>query len=374
MIVIVSHITDLNGPTENLINYLKYKQKKFLSLSLPFSYSNKPISIETLDSKKSFNLNFKNPFINILKDSIMILFLFFKYYRIRKIEYFIGINPMNFYLYFILSKIFLIKIDHKVLYTIDWIKDRFNNKYFNKFYHYIDSRAVIYCDVNWIVSQKIISVRKAQFRNINLKKFYHLPIGIRVNKNKLNNQITKNICYVGAFHKEKGIELLLDILSHYKFENKYDLKFHFIGKTPTTNKKSISYEKIFKDRFNSLVITKYFDNLIELDNYLYSMDIGFAFFNPNIKSISEFSDPSKIKDYISNGVVTLMNDFNPISQDIKKYSLGIIMEYDKSKIISEIDNLYSNQDKILNMKKNINTYKDSISWTNLFDEALDYDV
>lgn len=375
-ILILSHTTDLIGPTEHLLDFVNCNSYNCYSAIFPFHYTNLVKKEFRIKKNKYYsNLSFKNEFFSIIFDSLSILiFVFYlSFFKRIRFDLAIGINPLNCFLILILNKLKIIKTKKTVLYTIDWIEKRYPSNLLNKIYHFINKFSVKHSNQNWIVSEKIITT----FKNIyGVKNEYvHIPIGCRyknINKTLSKNSII-NLCYVGYFHTDKGIDLLIrNIDKITKINNK--VNFYFYGKSPGTQKSKFderyTYEQILEKMSLKYNISfSFFDDIQELDKNLEKMHIGFAIFNEEKTTISNYSDPSKVKDYISNNILTLINSYNPISKEIEKYKLGFVLNYDDNELLNFFKKFNY---KIFNEnQKHLSEYSYKNSWSSIYKRALE---
>ncbi len=374
-ILIISHTTDLIGPTEHLLSFFKHKNYNVYGVVLPFHYSKLTRKNFIINNKEYFlNFSSKIELLSIFFDSVSILFfiLYISIFKRVKFDVSIGVNPLNCFFITFLKKFKILNSKKTILYTIDWIEKRYSSKLPNMTYHFINKYSVKNSDLNWIVSEKIIDEFKKRYGSHN--KYVLTPIGCRHKKiiKTLNADSEINLCYVGYFHTDKGIDLLIRNLDKILEINK-NFKFYFFGKSPGSQKsaidKSLTYEEILeKKNIKNKIFVNYFDNIEILDKNLEKMHLGFAIFNADKTTISNYSDPSKVKDYISNNIVTLINTYNPISKIIESEKIGYLIRYDNFDFIKFFENFeYDHYNQI---QKNIEHYSYKNSWNSIFENSL----
>lgn len=375
-VLFLSHTTDLIGPTEHFVNYLKKKKYRYSGLILPFHYSQEKKKIY-IEGKlvKEINITINNQILSIFFD-ILIIFFFLSYLKIKKkkFDYCIGINPLNSFFIIIFKKFKLLNSKYVIHYTIDWVKKRFSSKTINFFYHNINYFCLTKADMNWVISRKICNLFKKLLSNKKIK-IYHLPVGCipnNVNYNKFLNLKSINVCYVGSFHHEKGIDTLIESIPEIiKKDNRFN--FYFFGKTPNNYKLKNYNFNTYEEVLNNLNLKKhininFFNNLDKYFKGLSNMHFGFSVFEENNLSISKYSDPSKLKDYFSNNIIPVINEFNPLSSEIKKNNIGYIVKNSKQELISFFLNLKN--EEIKTCSNNIIKYANENSWDSLFSNAF----
>lgn len=153
------------------------------------------------------------------------------------------------------------------------------------------------------------------------------PINKRINK---QNKIT-TLVFFGVVKKRHGIDLLFDSIPI--LERKLQkCSISIIGGGPDLNyykQKSIQY---------SLPITfhGYIKNENDVDTLIQQADIGIATYTNDESNVSQYTDPSKIKRYISNGLPVIATDVFEFSKIIKTHHAGIITKYNEEDFVNSI--------------------------------------
>lgn len=168
-------------------------------------------------------------------------------------------------------------------------------------------------------------------------KFIYIPV---------SNRGIKKYKKMNYWHKEFGIPLEHSIALYMGTVDKWPMIEELLEITPILPKnwhivihnrsgfKNLDpkYHHIFKKSEN-VHISKYsFENFLEMEEPLFSADVGLAFYNPiggphggkNIKYIGLSS--GKISTYLQHGLPVISNIGSPISDYFEKYNIGIIIE------------------------------------------------
>jgi glycosyltransferase involved in cell wall biosynthesis len=382
MIIVSSHISDLEGPTEALVEYINNKFENNLVILHPLHYcSDRRTKILKKENKKDIKIEFTNAanngfIITCFRDAIITLYTCLKIKNNSNNKTFIGVDPLNCFVGLILK--FFGKIDKVIFYSIDWTPSRFENFLLNKLYHLIDKICAKKSDLNWNLSDKINEVRIKITSNS--KKNILVPVGakivnifetVRFKKKKLNN-----VVLLGALAPSKGCDLVIN--SWKKIIIDYPTaKLHIIGKTPNIPiENGIKYEP-YENRFKKIgkSIKLYgIKNRLEVTSILKKMDLGLAVYKPDKNNLSNWADPSRIKDYLGSALPVITTRVAKISEEIKKNKCGIVIKYDEKELKHNIIKLLKN--KKLNQKYSRNCLKfmKNYSWETIFNKCFDNSI
>lgn len=283
----------------------------------------------------------------------------------KKYDIFIGLGNINA-LCGCLLKI-LRKTDRTVYYVIDYIPQRFTNPIMNWIYHVVDKFAADYSDSTWNLSPRMIEGREQRWN----KKFSNqliVPHGLHIDKKKIlpYNKINKyELIYMGNLNKEQGIQLVISSLNELAAYIP-KISFSIIGVG--------NYEKELKylvKKNNLSAYVRFFGRIRDnnhMENRLAKAALAIAMYNPDHK-FSVYSDPGKIKHYLSVGLPIIMTDLPQIAEKINNYC-GEAILYDKHLFISTVKNLLKNQHKLLRYRKNAFQLAKEYDWNKIYEEAL----
>lgn len=377
MIIVSSHTTDLEGPTEALVEYINKKFENNLIILHPMHYCSDRRTKILKKTKKNIKIEYKNSansgfVLTCFRDVIITLYTCLRIKKNSNPITFIGVDPLNCFTGLILK--FFKKVDKVIYYSIDWTSLRFKNFLLNKLYHLIDRICSRQSDLNWNISEKINNIRIDLTSNS--RKNVLVPVGAkllnifeidRFKKKKLNN-----VVLLGALAPSKGCDLILNSWKKVIVERP-NIKLHIIGKTPNVpiedGVKYEPYEKKFKEIGKSI---KFYGVKKRSDviNILKKMDVGLAIYNPNSNNFSHWADPSRIKDYLGAGIPVITTKVPKISQKIKRNKCGYVVEYDENQLKKYIIKILKN--KRLNQKYSHNCLKfmKKYTWEKIFNKCF----
>lgn len=356
-VLILTHYnyrTEHNEDTdERIINYLKSKVKKIILITQPFP---------EFGQRYSYILTYENG--RKVKEAKYYIFngppIFQFLHHILLIYYLVFKNGINFDLCIAMENLSAVSIyplrllntiKRLVYYSIDFVPSRFPNPILNNVYHFMDKFSCKYSDNNWVMTdQQLVERSRFGITPSNTSPFTIVPIGY--DNEKINIKNTENIdlyhlIYTGAMRESTGPELTIRTMPRLikKFP-KIRLTMIGAGKDTEELKKLIKDLKISK-YVNFLGYVANFWDLVEI---MSKHSIGLAPYKPMLDSFSFYSDPSKIKLYMSCGLPVITTNMTTMSNLIAKTHSGIIIDYSEESLSNAVT-------KMLDNKKTYELYK-----------------
>lgn len=364
MIIIASHISDLSGPTEALLNFLLNKNIECCAILNPLEYCatarRKVIwNANGFTKSKVLYTNRNRSVVTWLIDSLIVLY--FTFLTPKRISLFIGCDPLNASIGALYKMIG--KVDKLVYYSVDWSEQRFSNSLINLIYYFLDSLSYKFCDENWCVSQTMIEKRCEKFQS---NKCTLVPVGIENYSKKPRKNHNNTIVFLGAFEKSKGIDLLYAVWP--KIYHKIPkLKLILIGKTPQGVVKT-PYEQLFSRLKN--VVIKGVLTQDEVIKALSSCGIGLAPYQPMDNSVTLYADPSRIRAYLASGIPVITTKVPRISSDIEQNHMGLVINYSEKDLEQAINTIMLSKNYV-KMSQEAISYSKKFLWDTIFTHALD---
>ena len=238
----------------------------------------------------------------------------------------IAADNLNTLAAIILKKIGLAK--KVVFYTVDFVPNRFKNKFSNGFYHWIEKYAVINADEVWILSPRMITGRE---KYLKLDKKYRdkqvvVPEGVWINriKKKPFEKINKHSAiFVGHIIKRMGIQLVVEAIPSI-IKKIPDFKFIVIGKGEYRTELEKLAKKLKVDKY--IEFKGYIENHKEVENIIASCGVGIATYTKEDESgLTFYADPAKTKLYSGTDLPVIMTDTFYNAYDIEKAGGGVVV-------------------------------------------------
>lgn len=369
-ILLLSHISDLSGPTEALEDFLVKKRTGRLYLIYnPLEYCRLKKRVVRL-YESDILLKEIYP-INIKHGKILTWFFEFfitLYYSLRSwAVYDIAIccDGLNFVLGLVLSR--LGRVNKLIYYTIDWTPQRFKNKFLNFLYQKINNYSLKHADEIWSVTVRLLNLQVE--KGALTSKIKHVPVGVKNGKDITQYKFFdyKALVFLGALEKTKGIESIIKAWPHLI---KKDLRFRLIviGKTPGNSR---YYEDILGSMPNVeiLGVLPHQEVLKILPKY----GIGLAPYTRDDSTVSFYGDPSRIKDYLVCGLPVVVTRTPEISSYIEKSQAGKVIDFSIQGLIDGIESLIQDRNTIGFYRNNAINLAKRYRWDNIFSNALELD-
>lgn len=361
---------DIYSTGSVLNDYLKEKRVDFLIIKHPLlggSFSVIQRYINEIENKKKLNyihINFLPiKFIfEVIIDLIIVVNLIKE--RKKKVDVFIGINPLNAFYGIFLRKLGFVKTI--IFYTADYAIYRFENRLVNKIYHWFDRFAIKNSDYVWNVSTKITNLRLKQ--GVNFKRNYYVPNTPEFHKVKRlgYSEINKHeIVIVSTISASIALKLIFNALK--ELSNKYpDISLKVIG---IENWHDDFEEDLRKINILDKVIFLPSMNHDKLLNELSVSAVGLALYT-NITNWTFFCDSMKARDYLACGLPVIITREPSTSKEIEDNEAGFVIDLNEENLINSLDKLFSNKSLYLKMRKNAINLAEKYDIKKILDDRL----
>ncbi|OLN25223.1 Glycosyltransferase [Desulfovibrio sp. DV] len=374
--LLISHITDLAGPSEALENYLKSRSDNLGVIYHPFHYCSDRRSIakkytagRLVSEKRCGGWALPN-LLTYVKDAFFSVLFFFGF--LSRFDTCVACDPLNGIVAVLLKKCGLIQ--RVIFYTIDWMPGRFANPVLNRLYHALDRFCLNNCDAAWNISPRIVEIRREQGlpddRNV------LVPVGVDLEKIDLPDKSTKtpaDVVLLGALSPSKGVDLVIEawpaLLARFP-----DLRLHVIGKTPNNAIEDGVVYAPFEARLTALGSSVTLHGVMNHDAVLDTLpafDISLALYRPTDNNLSRWADPSRVKDYLACGLPVVITDVPEIAKDVAALSAGVVAAYTVDGVIAAIAAMVEAPDRWRAMRRAAVEYMQRYRWSAIFDASFE---
>jgi glycosyltransferase involved in cell wall biosynthesis len=369
-VAIVTHVF-ATGPSQELEEYLKNKVTTLMFVGHPFSFAKDIRSFYRIYKdgkliKETEASAWKLPeLLMYFKDLIYTIIWLIK--SKKKIDIYIGADPLNAAAGIFLEKIN--KVSEVILYTIDYVPKRFKNPSLNWLYRQLDSYCVKNSNKVWNLSSKMAKEREKKGIPNDDKQIV-VPIGvnfIRIRRLPISEINRKHVVYMGHLGKGKGLELIIQTLP--KIVKKIpDIKLLIIGTGQLENdlrnmvkelgvSKNVEFKGFVKDHR-------------DVENMLVKCAVGLAMYEPDSDSITQYTDPSKPKQYMACGLPVIITAVPWIAEEIEKKRMGIVINYDERELAEAVVKLLKDDEFYVESRENAINFASKLSWDQIFNNAL----
>jgi len=372
-ILIVSH-TFVKGASQELEDFLvRNRTAIVLFIGHPLGYSKDKRSFfqqytggNLIVRGEAKDYNLPEIFLYV-KDVSYTIYWVFK--SRLKFDLLIGVDNLNAFSCLMLK--WLGRGKKVVYYTIDYVPRRFKNRLLNYIYHRLDTFCVIWSDVVWNVSERMIEGREKKGVSTKYRtKQATVPIGINYSmiKRPSYTQIDrKKVIFLGHLIEKQGVQLLIQAAPMIISEVP-DIRFEIIG--------GGEYENDLKRLAEDLGVQKYFEfeGLITdrdiIEQKLRKAAIGVAPYVPFSDNFTYYSDPTKPKDYMAFGLPVIITDVPHIAKEIEERKVGFIIKYDSNMLAEKVLTLLKDDGLYQLYRQNAIEFASEYDWNKIFPRAF----
>lgn len=362
------------GAPHALRDYLLKKNiSKLLFISLPFyeqriasstNYKKGRIAEEIFVKRADFGI------IDYVVDVLQVVWWVYK--QKDKFSLFVGVNPINCMVGLFFRKIG--KTKSVIYYAIDFTPKRFKNSLLNYIYHRLEAYCVIHSNEAWNVSPRIAKGRE-RYLKLSEKKYFQkvVPIGVwsdTIKKIPFNKIKSHQLVFLGHLLKKQGVQVVLEA-TPYIVKQIPDFKFVILG--------GGEYQKNLQELSSKLQIVKYVEfkgwikDRRKVDLLLGENAAAIAVYMPdkdNLSNFTYYADPTKIKDYLANGLPVILTDVPYNAHELEERKCGIVIKYRKKEVAQAVISLLKDQEKLKRYRRNALSYAKEFDWNNIFYKTL----
>ncbi|GFK94659.1 Glycosyltransferase Gtf1 [Fundidesulfovibrio magnetotacticus] len=375
-IVLVSHVTDLSGPSEAVENYLASRSGKLGVIYHPFHYCQDRRSClkEYRDGAPRREVRQGGWALPALATYVKdVLFTLWYFFRLGgRFDVYLGADPLNTVVGVLLK--WLGRTDFVIFYTIDWMPERFSNKWLNAVYHWLDRFCVRHCDAAWNISPRIQEVRRSQ--GLPDAKNILVPVGVNLEQVVLPDKTGRKpseLVLLGALAPSKGVDLVIEAFPLIR-ERCPGVTLHVIGKTPHEAVEDGVVYQPFEPRLAALgegVVLHGAKPHAEVLAMLPGYDVSLALYRPSANNLSQWADPSRVKDYLACGLPVVITPVPEIHKDVAALEAGLVAPYEAKAMADAVASILEDPDRWRAMRENALAYMASYSWSAILDRVFD---
>lgn len=257
------------------------------------------------------------------------------YWKYKRIDVFFSVNAYTAWLGNILKTFGV--VDRTVFWVWDYYPithENFIVQFMRWIYWQFDKTATHSSTKTIFLNRRLETLRKKMNIIPQESKYDVIPIG--TNPIKLSGKKTdKTVRFIffGVVKKSQGLDLFF--MSLETLRKKYpSIELHVIGGGPDKQYfENLSKKYPIRSKFYG-----YLTDDAQVKKIIGSCDIGLAPYIPEKSNVSHYSDPSKIKAYISLGVPVITTNVFTFSSEIQRHKAGVVVKYaDVSAFIRAVD-------------------------------------
>jgi glycosyltransferase involved in cell wall biosynthesis len=332
--IVVSHFLinpffNFSASSTAIRNFLLGRASEVVQIEIPFPESSEKYAYCLMFRngklmKKLKILVLKRPVIaSYVYHFFLTIFLFLKISK--KFDVAIACDNLSFSSLLCFRKMKIVK--RMVYYSVDYTDSRFRSLFLNTIYHFFDRISWMSSDENWIVSSRQIEYRRkdSKFFRKNLPHKV-VPIGfefVEKNLRDISQKIKYQLVFVGTLRRSAGPDIAIKAIPRILDEIP-EIKMVFIGDGEMRK----NLEKLAEELGVSEKV-KFLGRIESHKQVTHVLDGSYVGLAPYIHikgSLSETSDPGKIKLYFSCGLPVISTKVASSWEIIDKHNAGVIIE------------------------------------------------
>lgn len=283
----------------------------------------------------------------------------------QNVTYFIGLGNLNALAGLVIRA--FRTVSYVVYYVIDYSPVRFKNAVMNSVYHSMDYMCARYSSQTWNYAKRMIAERGKRWR-INFPNQKVVPNGITIKHNLPGPAKNKpyEISYIGTLYKQQGILFVVDAMRalvkriprvHLTIIGMGDLDEEIARRVTSYGlKKQITLKGFIPDPYKA-------------DAIVSKANLGLAMYDPNSGFVM-YTEPGKIKRYLSCSVPVIMTDVSPLAAEIVKRKCGFCSPYKTNAFTDIVVRYFSDPAKVATYRSNALSFAENYSWEKIFDKSL----
>jgi glycosyltransferase involved in cell wall biosynthesis len=283
---------------------------------------------------------------------------------------FMGINYFCTFCGIILKK--LGKVDFVIYRVMDFfpLPPRGFYRYLNRIFYIFDKFCLKRSDSIWFTTEGHMMGRE-KYGYFDRKKYNYqiIPLGVNINRFVYKPTTEKNkysLVYCGVITRYHLLDLLLEVILELKKDFK-NIRLNLIGGGPD--------EEYFKDMVRKMGLV---ENVIfygfmkegeKFTNLMTDNILGIALYK-NEENFMKYTEPAKVKYYLSYGVPAVVSDVPVIARELHEKKVCFATKNDKAEIVRIVKNLILDAKMQSKYKENIKEFVKTIDITKLLNETF----
>lgn len=199
-------------------------------------------------------------------------------------------------------------------------------------------RKIAYrCDLIWYPTDLIKEWDRLY--DISPKNYFTTSCGVvdrfEVEKNADKEKNLLRVCYIGQLNEFAGIDMALRVLTRVKIAIP-NIKLIVIG-GGSLSIESYKNKAIELGVLENVEFLGYIPSMGDAVNVMSDCALGLAIFKPSPNNVSLYTEPTKVKDYLSAGIPIVITEDGPnVKYEIDRFSAGLLVRYEELEISREI--------------------------------------
>jgi glycosyltransferase involved in cell wall biosynthesis len=257
-----------------------------------------------------------------------------------------------------------------VLYTIDFVPQRFKNPLANRIYHSIDRFAAERSDVVWNTAKGVIAARVERDEGRKLAPHIVVPIGAYTHRTgaAADGSRRRTIAYLGHLLEKQGLQVVISALPEVR-RRFPEAQLLVIGDGPYRP----ALEKLAQEVgvSDAVEFAGFSDDHVAIERRLLECTIGVAPYVPDQENYSRFQDlPGKIINYLACGLAVITTEVPGDGSLIVEAGAGRVVDYAPASFAAAINDYFQFPALLDSASSAAMKLGAAYDWTEIFDRAF----
>jgi len=280
----------------------------------------------------------------------------------NKYDLYIGSNNLNSFIGVLLKRVG--RVRKVIFYTPDSPPHRFRNRLLNHIYYWMDYFCVRNCELVWNNSPEMIIQREKRGTPVSYRtKQLDVPMGTDRIEQLSFSQINRyQIGFVGHLKEGMGLEILIDAFRIISAEIP-ESSLLIIGSGPIEERLKNQAEDL------NIEFTGLINRLPLVYEKLSLCALAAAPYEENTSS--QFTDPGKVKLYLSCALPVIITRVPRIADEIEDTQAGVVIAPNAEELAEAALGLLKNELLLTKFRQNALALAGRYSWESIFERALE---
>ena len=243
-------------------------------------------------------------------------------------------------------------------------------RYLNRFFYVIDNFCLKNSDYIWFTTEgHIVGREKYGYFSRDEYKYRIIPLGLDSHKfisKPINEKNRYSLVYCGVISRYHMLDLLFEIIQDLK-KDFANIQLNLIGSGPDeTYFKELAKKMNLQDNILFHGFVEEGDRFKEL---MANNILGIAFYR-NEENFMKYTEPAKVKHYLSFGVPALVSKVPLIASELDKKRICFAVNNEKKEIVKIVKRYILDSDLQQEYKANIREYVKTVDINKLLDDTI----
>jgi len=263
--------------------------------------------------------------------------------------------------------------------TVYWVGDYFPipphgiYEYLTRIFLILDKFCLKHSDEVWFMTPRLIDARQRDgVLPPKSEKDSYKTVTTGIDANNLTIVDAKEIDFksavsLGVLNKDQGIDKIIEVIPKI-LETVPDFKLKIIGSGSFEEELKALTRKINVE--GHVIFYGFLEKETEVRQIIAKSGLALSFYRPDKYGFTQFADSGKIKVYLSCGTPVVSTSVPYISEEIRSYNAGLVVDYDSDRLLEAVIKLLSDGEFNLNCRKNALKLAKTYDTEKVMSEAL----